>query len=418
MTMPSLASITTVAGGVCTPQGFLATGGTVGLKASGKKDVALLVSQVPCQWAGVFTTNTVRAASVLRGQALYVHHNPLKACVINSGNANACTGEQGHADNETLACLTAQAVGCTPNEVMVASTGIIGVPLPMPLLEQGIPLVAQQLASTPEAGTMAAEAIRTTDTFTKEAAVQVTLPASGVSVTLGGMTKGSGMIHPNMATMLGFITTDAAITHEALHTALTTVTHASFNQISVDGDTSTNDMVVILANGLANNPLIDSPTHPDYPTFVAGLEAVAVALAKQIATDGEGATKLLEAHVQEAPCVEDARTLAKAIICSSLVKSAFFGQSANWGRILSSMGGCGVAFIPERVSMQIKASSGVVRFFENGSPCEFDVAEAKAILAEPSIVIEVFLKAGTQEGRAWGCDLTYDYVKINADYLT
>jgi glutamate N-acetyltransferase/amino-acid N-acetyltransferase len=282
----------------------------------------------------------------------------------------------------------------------------------------GLPKVAQALAESDAHGTLAAEAIRTTDTFTKEGALAVTLPHSGTQIRLGGMTKGSGMIHPNMATMLGFITTDAAISNSVLQQALAHVTQASFNQISVDGDMSTNDMVVVLANGCANNPTIDSLDHPDFPAFLAALEALAIHLAKQIAQDGEGATKLLEARVNEAATIAEARTLAKAIICSSLVKSAFFGQSANWGRILSSMGSTGADFNPQQVTMQLTGSAGSVRFFNAGQPVAFDAALAKQLLAEASLTIEVFLGQGTASGTAWGCDLTYDYVKINADYMT
>jgi glutamate N-acetyltransferase/amino-acid N-acetyltransferase len=290
--------------------------------------------------------------------------------------------------------------------------------MPIDVITQGIQTIVPQVASTLEGGTAAAEAIRTTDTFSKEAALTVCI--GGKTVTLGGMAKGSGMIHPNMATMLGFVTTDVAITKALLQKAISTVTVATYNQISVDGDTSTNDMVAVLANGLAGNALIEDETSADYQQFLAALLALNTKLAKLIAKDGEGASKLLEVVVSQAETVEQARVLAKAVIASSLVKSAFFGESANWGRILSAMGGTGLAFNPSLVSMQVDSvlTGQRVSFFEQGQPVGYDAELAKTVLTEAELRVCVQLGLGTATGTAWGCDLTHEYVTINADYMT
>ena len=404
-------------GGITAAKGFSAFGDFVGIKKK-RPDLAIIQSAVPCVFGLCTTQNTVKAAPVLWCQAILASQPTVSAIVINSGNANACTGEAGILHTQQMAETTAKAFNLASEAVLVASTGIIGVPLPIDIVTKGIETVAPRLESTLEGGTAAAEAIRTTDTFAKEAALTLTI--GGKTVTLGGMAKGSGMIHPNMATMLGFVTTDVAITKALLQKAISAVTVDSYNQISVDGDTSTNDMVAVLANGEAKNPLIEDETSADYQTFLAGLLALNTKLAKLIAKDGEGASKLLEVVVSQAETVEQARVLAKAVISSNLVKSAFFGESANWGRILSAMGGTELPFNPLLVSMQIEGilTGKSVSFFEQGQPVGYDAERAKTVLKEAELRVCVSLGAGSAVGTAWGCDLTHEYVTINADYMT
>jgi glutamate N-acetyltransferase/amino-acid N-acetyltransferase len=408
---------TVITGGVTTPKGFSAWGDFIGIKKK-RPDLALIVADVPCTFALCSTQNTVKAASVLWCQQVLATQATMQAIVINSGNANACTGETGLQHTQQMAAVTAQSVGIDAAAVLVASTGIIGVPLPIEVLIKGIPTVAKQRVKTAVGGTAAAEAIRTTDTFAKEACVTIEL--GGKTVTLGGMAKGSGMIHPNMATMLGFVTTDAAITKPLLQKALSTVVADTYNQISVDGDTSTNDMVAVLASGLAGNTLIEDEASTAYTQFVSALKLLNTLLAKQIAKDGEGASKLLEVVVTQAATTHQAKALAKAVISSNLVKSAFFGESANWGRILSAMGGTGLAFNPAMVSMQIVAieTGNSVSFFEAGQPVVYQPEQAKAVLQATELRVCVQLGLGNATGTAWGCDLTHQYVTINADYMT
>jgi glutamate N-acetyltransferase/amino-acid N-acetyltransferase len=404
-------------GGITSAQGFSATGAFVGIKKK-RPDLALIASESPCTFGLCSTQNTVKAASILWNQTILGTQPTVSAVVINSGNANACTGEAGALHNQQMAESVAKALHIEPESVLVASTGIIGVPLSIQVVIQGIETIAPQLNSTNESGSLAAEAIRTTDTFAKEAALTIQL--GGGTVTLGGMTKGSGMIHPNMATMLGFVTTDVAISKPLLQKAISAVTVETYNQISVDGDTSTNDMVAVLANGKAGNALIEDETSADYHLFLTALLALNTKLAKLIAKDGEGASKLLEVVVSQAESVEQARTLAKAVIASNLVKSAFFGESANWGRILSAMGGTSLAFNPSLVSMKVESTTtGLgVSFFEQGQPVAYDTDLAKTVLKEAELRVCVQLGLGSAIGTAWGCDLTHEYVTINADYMT
>lgn len=399
-----------VSGGVTAPAGFLAAGVCADIrgKGDGKKDVALLASRVPCAAAGVYTTNRVKAAPVLLTQERTASGR-LQAVVANSGNANACTGERGLKDAAEMARLAAEALGIAPELVGVASTGVIGVPLPMDRVAAGIAAAAAALS--PEGGGDAAEAIMTTDTFPKQVAVR--LDVGGAAVTIGAMAKGSGMIHPNMATMLGFVTTDAAVDAAALQAALRAATDRSFNMITVDGDTSTNDMVVVLANGLAGNPPI-TPDSAHYPAFAEALTAVLIHLAKEIARDGEGATKLIEVRVRGARSLEEARKAARAVCGSSLVKAAVFGADANWGRVLAALGYSGAQFDPDRVDLWL----GDVQLMRAGEPLAFDEEAAARLLREKEVVFTADLHAGEAEATAWGCDLTYDYVRINGSYRT
>lgn len=399
-----------VQGGVTAPAGFLAAGVRADIKGTGgsKKDVAILASRVPCAAAGVYTTNVVKAAPVLLTQEL-TETGRLQAIVANSGNANACTGEQGMRDAAEMARLTAEALGLEAGAVGVASTGVIGVHLPMDRVAAGIAAAAAALS--PDGGDDAARAIMTTDTFSKQIAVQVEL--GGVPVTIGAMAKGSGMIHPNMATMLGFVTTDADVEPAALRAALQAATARSFNMITVDGDTSTNDMVVALANGLAGNPKVMMGT-PAYDEFAAALEQVLTYLAREIARDGEGATKLIEVQVKGAANLADARRAARSVCGSSLVKAAVFGEDANWGRVLAALGYSGAAFDPNRVDLWL----GDLQMMAAGAPVAFDETAAAQVLKGKEVRFVADLHAGEAEATAWGCDLTYDYVKINGSYRT
>jgi glutamate N-acetyltransferase / amino-acid N-acetyltransferase len=399
-----------VAGGVCAPAGFLAAGVHADIKGKGgtKRDVAIIFSRRPAAAAGVFTRNIVKAAPVLLSERA-VRDGSLQALVVNSGNANACTGPRGMADAEEMARATAAALGLEPSTVAVASTGVIGVPLPLDRVGKGIRLCAASLSAN--GGAEAAAAIMTTDTFPKEIAVRFDL--GGVPVTIGGIAKGSGMIHPNMATMLAFITTDAAVTPSVLQAALRQANAGSFNMITVDGDTSTNDMALVLANGLAGNPVIEEGS-PLVAPFAAALGEVLVHLAKEIARDGEGATKLMEVQVHGAPSLEDARKAARAVCASALVKTALFGQDANWGRILCAMGYSGASFDPEQVDLYI----GDLQMMASGTGLAFDEEAAARVLAEKEVVVRAYLHSGGASATAWGCDFSYDYVKINGSYRT
>lgn len=400
-------------GGVTAPRGFRAAGVHANIKGKGgvKKDVAIVFSQVPAAAAAAYTTNKVQAAPLaVTREHLADGGGRIQAVVVNSGNANACTGQQGLADAREMCSVAAAALGLEPAAVVPASTGVIGMPMPMDRLTRGIRQCAAALS--PEGNADAAQAIMTTDTFPKEWAVQVDL-SGGQTVVLGGMAKGSGMIHPNMATMLCFITSDTRIGAPALQEALSGAVAKSFNMITVDGDTSTNDMVLIMANGLAENPEIVAEG-PDWDAFCAGLDRLCTHLARAIARDGEGATKLLEVQVTGAPSVEDARKAARSVVGSSLVKAAMFGNDANWGRILAAVGYSGAEFNPEAVDLWL----GPVQVMAGGAPLPFNEDAARQVLMQAEVAVRVELHAGAAAATAWGCDLSYDYVKINADYRT
>ncbi|WP_227764225.1 bifunctional ornithine acetyltransferase/N-acetylglutamate synthase [Zhaonella formicivorans] len=403
---------TEIPGGLTAVPGFLAAGIHAGLKKA-KKDMALICSTVPAVAAGVFTTNKVKAAPLLLNME-HLQNDITKAIVINSGNANACTGAQGMKDAQAMAELTAEALGLNSQEVLVASTGVIGVQMPMDKVAAGIKLAAQELS--PAGGPLAAEAIMTTDTFLKQISFQFTV--GGKTVTLGGAAKGSGMIHPNMATMLGFITTDLAIGKEVLQHALSEVVKRTFNMITVDGDTSTNDMVLVLANGLAGNQAIKDREDDGYDDFYRALTYACTYLAKEIARDGEGATKLLTVEVLNAPTELDAQLAAKSVCGSNLVKTALFGEDANWGRILAAVGYSGADFDPAKVDIFIKSAAGEEQVAAKGTGLNFSEEKAKKILEEKEVTFIVDLNSGKEKATAWSCDFSYDYVKINASYRT
>ena len=393
--------------------GFAAHAVRAGIKASRKADdTALIFSDVPCAAAGVFTQNRVQAEPVKLSKQ-HLANGRAQAVIANAGNANACTGEQGMNAARRMAASCALALGISEDDVLVASTGVIGQQLPVEKVEAAIPALVQGLSKDGSAA--ARRAILTTDTNHKECAAQITI--GGKTVTLGAMAKGSGMIHINMGTMLGFITTDCAITAEMLRAALEESVAGTYNCVSVDGDTSTNDTLFILANGKAQNALIDR-AGADYDEFLRALNAINTLMAKKIAADGEGAERLLECHVSGAVSVQAARVLAKSVIASNLTKAAFFGKDANWGRVLCAMGYSGAEFTPEKTSLAFASAAGTIELFRQGVPLNFDENAAKKILAESEITIEAALADGNAEGWAWGCDLTYEYVKINGDYRT
>ncbi|ABZ84006.1 arginine biosynthesis bifunctional protein argj [Heliomicrobium modesticaldum Ice1] len=393
-------------GNVTSPKGFQAAGVPAGIKKPGVLDMALIVSDTPATAAAVYTTNKVQAAP-LQVTKEHIAAGPLRAVVVNAGNANACTGEQGLADARATTAHVAKALGITAEAVAVASTGVIGQPLPMAKLLAGVDALAAAL--TTEGGEQAAQAIMTTDLVPKTGKVEITL--GGQTVTIGAMAKGSGMIHPNMATMLAFYTTDAAIAPALLQQALSAATQVSYNMLSVDGDTSTNDMAVILANGQSGAPTIETEGS-DYAAFTAALTALSIHLAKMIARDGEGATKLIEARVEGAATAEDARKAALAIIKSNLFKCAVYGNDANWGRIMCAIGYSGANVDPAKVDIFL----GPVQTARQGMALPFSEEEASKALAAEEVVVTVRLNDGDASATAWGCDLTYDYVKINADY--
>ena len=404
--------LTKIDGGVTAATGFEAAGVYAGIKKV-KKDMALVYSKTPATVAGTFTTNVVKAAPVLWDMDIIKNHECVHGIVLNSGVANACTGAVGMEYNERMAKAMAEAVGVQPENILTASTGVIGKQLPIDVIEVGTKLLATDLSDTLEAGTLAAEAIMTTDTYKKE--IAVTFEVGGKKVVLGGMSKGSGMIHPNMATMLGVITTDLSISKELLQTALSCVVVDTFNMISVDRDTSTNDSLVCLANGQAGNETI-TVMDENYKKFYVALKEVTTYLAKEMAADGEGATKLFETVVVNAANKDDARTLAKSVITSSLVKAAVFGNDANWGRILCAMGYSGIQFDPYQVDITISSEHGTLKLAEDGLATDYSEEIATKILSGRTVTVLCDVKAGEATATAWGCDLTYDYVKINADY--
>lgn len=399
-------------GGVTAPRGFLAAGAAAGIKKN-QKDMAMIYSRKPCRAAGTFTKNLVKAAPVKWDQEVVYEGGTVQAVVVNSGVANACTGKEGYDCCLETARKAALELNLTYDQVLVASTGVIGAQIPVEKIKKGIEMMVPLLSESREAGEMAAEAIMTTDTVKKEIAVSFEL--GGKTVTLGGMCKGSGMIHPNMCTMLSFLTTDACISKEMLQKALSASVEDTYNMVSVDGDTSTNDTVLLLANGMAENPEITEEGE-EYRAFLQALNQVNTYLAKQIAGDGEGATALFEVKVIGAAEKEQAVTLSKSIITSNLTKAAIFGHDANWGRILCAMGYSGAQFDPDKVDLYFESAAGRLKIIENGVSTGYSEEEATRILSEKEVTAVADLKMGEASATAWGCDLTYDYVKINADY--
>lgn len=402
-----------IEGGVTAAQGFEAAGAEAAIKYQNRKDMALVYSKVPCKAAGVFTSNVVKAAPVMWDKEVVAHSPYVQAVVVNSGIANACTGAQGYTCCKQTADKAAQLLDISADAVLVASTGVIGNQIPVDRLLTGIEKLAAVKTDTLEAGTMAAEAIMTTDTVSKQAAVQIEL--DGKTVTVGGMCKGSGMIHPNMCTMLGFITTDAAISKELLQEALSEDVVDTFNMISVDGDTSTNDTLVVLANGMAGNREITSK-NDDYYKFMEALHYIDATLARMMAKDGEGATALFETKVIHAATKQDARILSRSVIGSSLCKTAVYGHDANFGRFLCALGYSGVVFDPEKVELFFENEEKSILIYKDGVAADYSEEEASQVLASPEVRVLVDMHMGDAEATAWGCDLSYDYVKINADY--
>ena len=402
-----------ITGGVTAAKGFLAAGVEAGIKYQNRKDMAMVYSKTPCRAAGVFTTNVVKAAPVLWDKEVVESEWEAQAIVVNSGIANACTGKLGYEYCRETAGAAADALEISPQSVLICSTGVIGMQLPMEKMTEGVRMLAKAIKPGEEAGTDAAKAIMTTDTRNKQVAVKVTI--GGKEVTIGGMCKGSGMIHPNMCTMLAFVTTDVNISKKLLQEALSADVQDTFNMVSVDGDTSTNDTLLVLANGQAGNHEI-TEKGADYDTFVEALHYVNETLAKKIAGDGEGATALFEVKVIHADNKEDAKTLAKSVITSSLTKAALFGHDANWGRILCALGYSGAKFDPEAIELYLESSVGKILIFKDGMAADYSEEEATRILSCSEVTALVDMKMGEAKATAWGCDLTYDYVKINADY--
>ena len=401
-----------IEGGVTAAQGFVAGGIHCGVrKNKSKPDLAMIYSEKPCAAAAVYTQNLVKGAPILVTQK-NIADGAAKAVICNSGNANTCNAD-GEEKAQAMCDLTAQALGIAPQDVVVASTGVIGQVLPMEPIQAGIPELVKALSA--DGSHAAATAIMTTDTIAKEAAAEVEI--GGKTVKVGGISKGSGMIHPNMATMLCFVTTDCAISPAMLDKAIHQVTEKTFNMISVDGDTSTNDTFAILANGAAGNPEITAPG-PDYDAFAEALEAVCRQLSKLMAGDGEGATKLLICRVDGAMDLAMARTVAKSVICSTLFKAAMFGADANWGRVLCAIGYSGAAVDVNKIDVSFRSAKGQVDVCQNGAGIPFSEEKASQVLSEHEIEILVHLHLGEASAEAYGCDLTYDYVKINGDYRT
>ena len=401
-----------IKGGVTAPKGFAAMGLKAGIKKD-KKDMAMIYSSTPCVAAGTFTTNQVKAAPVIWDRDTIYTSDYVHAVVCNSGVANACTGKIGMDYCEQMAEATAKALDIEKRQVLVASTGVIGAQLPMDKITKGIQLLAPTLDESLDGGHLAAEAIMTTDTIPKEIAFEFEI--GGKTCTIGGMCKGSGMIHPNMCTMLCFVTTDVAISHELLQKALSEDVVDTFNMISVDGDTSTNDTVLVMANGQAENTPI-TKEGKDYKTFCEALHFIMLELSKKIAGDGEGCTCLFEAIVIGAKDKNQARTIAKSVVCSSLTKAAVFGHDANWGRILCAMGYSGAQFDPEVVDIWLESKAGTIKIVENGIATDYSEETATKILSEEEVIAKMDIKEGNETATAFGCDLTYEYVKINGDY--
>lgn len=400
-------------GGVTAAKGFLAASTAAGIKYKDRTDMALIYSEVPCQAAGTFTRNIVKAAPVKWDQKVINERGAAQAVVVNAGIANACTGEEGMGYCLVTAKKAGSLLQVKPEEVLVASTGVIGMQLPMERICAGIETMAPLLSGEEESGHAAAKAIMTTDTHEKEAAVEVEI--GGKTVTIGGMCKGSGMIHPDMCTMLSFVTTDAAISQKLLSEALKADVEDTYNMISVDGDTSTNDTCLLLANGMAGNDKIIEKGE-DYEIFCKALHEVNETLAKQMAGDGEGATALFEVRIIGAETKEQAKIVSKSVITSNLTKAAIYGHDANWGRILCAMGYSGAEFDPEKVALFFESAAGRMQIIRDGVALDYSEEEATRILSESAVTAIADLKMGKEEATAWGCDLTYDYIKINADY--
>ena len=399
-------------GGITAAKGFLATGAHIGIKKI-KKDLSLLYSEKPAIVAGMFTQNIVRAAPIIRNEEMVKEGKKIKGLVTISGNANACTGKQGILDNQKMAEIYAETLGIRSDEVLTASTGIIGKEMPMAVIEKGIKQIFPQLKRDRQSAKEAAAGIITTDTFLKEVAVELEL--GGKTVTIGAMAKGSGMIQPNMATVLAFLATDAVISQELLQKALADAVDITYNMISVDGAMSTNDMALLLANGMAENEPLTEDSE-DYKRFKDAILYINQKLSIQVIHDGEGASKLVAAAVTGAATKQDARKLAKAIINDNLVKTAMYGEDANWGRILAAMGGSGAFFQPERVGIAFQNEKGYLQLMEEGRPIPFDEGKALEILAERDIIIHISLCDGQEEAIAWGCDLGHEYIRINGEY--
>ena len=402
-----------ITGGITAATGFMAASCEANIKYSGRTDMAMVYSKEPCECAGTFTTNVVKAACVQWDMRIVESGKPMHAVVVNSGIANACTGQEGFDACEATARAVTDSLGVSYDSVAVASTGVIGMQLPVDKLVAGVKAMSKTLDSSLVAGTDASKAIMTTDTVNKE--IAVTFTVGDKKVTLGGMSKGSGMIHPNMCTMLAFLTTDIAIDKKLMQEALREAVKDTFNMITVDGDTSTNDTLLIMANGLAGNEKIVDKDE-NYDKFKEALFFVCEFLARKMASDGEGATKLFEAKVVNAKSKEDARTLSKAIVGSNLSKAAIYGCDANFGRFLCAMGYSGAQFDQNDVELFFESKAGRMQVFDKGTPLDFDEEFAVKIMKEDEVTVFVDMHEGDAYATAWGCDLTYDYVKINADY--
>ena len=402
-----------IEGGITAANGFEAAGVEAGVKYKNRKDMALVFSTSPCKVAGTFTTNVVKAAPVKWDMQLVKEAPFVQAVVVNSGIANACTGKQGMDACEAEAECAGKLLGIPKEAVLIGSTGVIGMQMPVDRLNAGIEKLVAAKAGTLEAGLEAAKAIMTTDTVHKQIAVE--FEVGGKKAVMGAMCKGSGMIHPNMCTMLGYVTTDAAISKELLQKAVSAAVVDSFNMISVDGDMSTNDTLLVLANGQAGNAEIQSEGK-DYDSFCEALFHVTKYLARKMAGDGEGATCLFETKVVNADTKQNARTLAKSVICSSLSKAAIFGHDCNFGRFLCALGYSGVQFDPDQVDLFFEGNGKRIQVFGDGAPKAYSEEEATELLSAPEVTVYVDMHMGSEEATAWGCDLSYDYVKINADY--
>ena len=403
-----------IEGGVTAAQGFEAASAAARIKYEGRTDMALIFSEAPCECAGTFTTNVVKAAPVIWDREMVYSGAAAHAVIVNSGIANACTGKEGmdycrQTAEEAAACL-----GISADSVLVGSTGVIGFQLPIDRIKAGVRMLAENKKAGLAAGTEAAKAIMTTDTVHKEVAYE--FEVGGKKAVIGGMAKGSGMIHPNMCTMLGYVTTDAAIEKKLLQKALSEIVQETFNMISVDGDTSTNDTLLVLANGLAGNAPVSDEKSEDYAVFYEALKTVCRELAMKMAGDGEGCTRLIETRVIHADTLENARILAKSVITSSLTKAAVFGKDANWGRILCALGYSGAQFDPENCDLYFGEGEDRILIFTDGSAADYSEEKATELLSGEKVVITADMHMGEAEATAWGCDLTYDYVKINADY--
>lgn len=412
-----------IEGGVTAAKGFQAAAAAAQIKYQGRTDMAMICSKSPCAAAGTFTRNVVKAAPVLWDRDIVRSGKPVHAVVVNSGIANACTGQEGLDYCRQTAEAAAEKLHIAPDSVLVGSTGVIGFQLPIDRIRNGVSMLASDLGGDSAHGTAAAQAIMTTDTHKKECACQVEI--GGKTVTVGGMSKGSGMIHPDMCTMLAYVTTDAAVEASVLQTAVSAIVDETFNMISVDGDTSTNDTLLVLANGEAGNDPVTAAEGEGYEALYAALHLVCRDLAMQMAGDGEGATKLLEVTVRGADTVENARILAKSVITSSLTKAAVYGSDANWGRILCALGYAGVDFDPndlqlyfvdETATAEGTDALGRMLIFTDGAAADYSEEEATQLLKREKVTILAQFHMGVSSATAWGCDLTYEYVKINADY--